>query len=164
MAISFRKSAMAGCCLMSSWFCFSIEMPEWAKMYFCTSLINSMLRSLKIEKSLDSVEIWWLRIMPIPKSASSNIKRQNITARPLGVFLCSIHRQSGKNKVAITAPTDNGIRNSLAKYKPAIKRNKRSSFFNPEAELIVMFIRLYGSFHVSTNLSFSRLLYPKNFS
>ncbi len=137
---------MAGCCLMSSWFCFSIEMPEWAKMYFCTSLINSMLRSLKIEKSLDSVEIWWLRTMPIPDRRSSNIKRQKTTAIPLGTFLYSNHRQKGKNNVATTAPTDNGIRNSLAKYKPAIKRNKRSSFFNPEAELIVMLNGLHGLF------------------
>jgi hypothetical protein len=40
--------------------------------------------------------------------------------------------------VATTAPTANGIRKSLAKYKPAIKRNKRRSFFNPEEELMFM--------------------------
>ena len=144
MAISFRKRVMAGCWLINSWFCFSMEIPEWAKIYFCTSLINSTLLSLIIEKSLESAEIWWLRRIPIPESAISSIKIQNMTASPRGVFFCSIHRQSGKNKVATTEPIANGMRNSLAKYKPAIKRNKRRSFFNPEEELMVMLSGLYG--------------------
>jgi hypothetical protein len=70
--------------------------------------------------------------------AMSNIRRQKIAASPLVIFFCSIHLQRGRNKVATTAPTAKGVRNSLAKYKPAIKRNKRSNFFNPEVELIVM--------------------------
>ena len=103
-----------------------------------------MLLCLSIEKSLDSFEIWKLIRNPIPDIISNNTIRQNMTARPLGTFLSSIHLQSGKNKVANTVPTDNGIRNPRAKYKPAIRRNKRSSFFSAEAELIVILKSFYG--------------------
>ncbi len=146
MAISFRNRVMAGCWLINSWFCFSMEIPECAEIYFCTSLMSSTLLSLIIEKSLESVEIWWLRRIPIPERAISSIKIQNMTASPRGVFFCSIHRQSGKNNVATTAPIANGMRKSLAKYKPAVKRNRRSSFFNPEEELMVMLNGLYVLF------------------
>ena len=138
MAISFRKSVMVGCWLINSWFCFSKEIPEWSKMYFWMKWVNSILLSLRIEKSFESVEIWWLSRIPIPEMAMSNIRRQKIAASPLVIFFCSIHLQRGRNKVATTPPTAKGVRNSLAKYKPAIKRNKRSNFFNPEVELIVM--------------------------
>jgi hypothetical protein len=87
---------------------------------------------------LVSFEIWKLIRNPIPDIISNNTIRQNMTAIPLGTFLSSIHLQRGKNKVANTVPTANGIRNPRAKYKPAIRRNKSRSFFSAEAELIVI--------------------------
>jgi len=73
-----------------------------------------------------------------------NTNRQITTASPLGTFRSSNHLQSGKNNVATTAPMDNGIRNALAKYKPAMRKNNKRSFFRADAALIVMDILLNG--------------------
>ena len=59
---------------------------------------------------------------------SINEKKQINTASPLGIFLPCIQLQKGRNSVAKIPPMHNGIRKSLAKYKPKIIKNTSASF------------------------------------
>jgi hypothetical protein len=76
--------------------------------------------------------------MPIPAKEIKNNNRQTIAAIPFGTFIPSNHLQSGKKSVAKIPPIARGIRKTLAKYNPAITRNRINSVFIIEDEEVVI--------------------------
>jgi hypothetical protein len=66
---------------------------------------------------------------PIAAIKRSKPSRQMKTANPRGTFLLSIHLEKGRKSVANMPAIEIGIKNSLAKYNPAVIKKMRRSFF-----------------------------------
>ena len=108
-------------------------------------LAASTALCLRIAISFVNSEICQPSNAAIPDKTSNNTKPQMSTANALGTFFSSIHLQKGKNSVAKTAPIVKGIKKFLAKCNPAKTRNRISSIFITEEDVVVI---LNPIFHI----------------